>query len=136
MKTRVIVSALINRGDSYLFLKQNKPGGAYPDCLHIPGGGLEEGENPEEAVRREVREEVGLDLQDVRVFDFDWDVVDYKGERVQFVFLRFTAESVDGDAVAGSDAREVLWVPRELLGTQKHNEPSLRLLRRLGLLPV
>ena len=34
----------------------------------IPGGFLELGEQPDEALRRELREEIGLELEDVEVF--------------------------------------------------------------------
>ncbi len=44
MNRRIIVSCFIKCKDKYLFIKQNKKGGAYQDCLHIVGGGLEENE--------------------------------------------------------------------------------------------
>jgi 8-oxo-dGTP diphosphatase len=133
-KSRLIVSCLVRDGDRYLFITQNKPGGAYPDTLHIPGGGLEDGESPAEGAAREVREEVGLEITNVEAFDFDWDIVDYKGEPTQLVFLRFTADRLSGEAIAGSDAKEAIWVDRSELADHPHNPPSQRLLRKLGLI--
>lgn len=134
MRSRYIASMLIERDGQYLFIRQNKPGGAYPDTLHIPGGGIDEGETPIDAAIREVEEEVGLKATDVDPVDFDWDVVDYKGYPTLLVFLRFIGKVHDGEAVASSDAKEVIWVPEAELAKHPHNPPSLRLLKRLKLL--
>lgn len=40
----------------------------YPNCWTLPGGRVEEGESVEQAIRREVKEELGLDLRDHNVF--------------------------------------------------------------------
>lgn len=34
----------------------------YPGCWDLPGGHIEEGESPEEAVQRECREELGIEV--------------------------------------------------------------------------
>lgn len=38
----------------------------YPDCWDLIGGHIEAGETPEEAVRRECREEIGVEIQEFR----------------------------------------------------------------------
>ena len=61
---RTIVSALIFSKDGKLLMgkKDPKKGGVYADFWHIPGGGVEEGETLEQALKREVAEEVGIDI--------------------------------------------------------------------------
>jgi len=61
---RTIVSALIFSKDNKVLMGRKDPikGGVYSDCWHIPGGGVESGQSFEEALKREVREEVGIDI--------------------------------------------------------------------------
>ncbi|MEK7540488.1 MAG: NUDIX hydrolase [Patescibacteria group bacterium] len=61
---RTIVAALIFSQDNKLLLGRKDPskGGVYLDCWHTPGGGVDEGETFEQAMTREVLEEVGLDI--------------------------------------------------------------------------
>lgn len=134
MKRRLIVSCLIKCKDKYLFIKQNKEGGAYQDCLHLVGGGLEENETLEEAIKREVEEEVYISLENPKPFDFDSDITMYKGEMTQLIFLRYTAEIKDFAGYPDSDAKEMVWLRKDELLQYKHNEPSMRFLRKLGLI--
>ncbi len=134
MNKRIIVSALIKCKDKYLFIKQDKKGGAYQDCLHIVGGGLEDNETLEEAIKREVLEEVHIPLKEVVPFDFDSDITMYKGEMTLFIFLRYTAEIEEFTGYADSDAKEIFWLAKEDILKYKHNEPSMRFLTKLGLI--
>ena len=61
---RNIVVGMIWSSDGRLLLGKKDPhgGGVYPDCWHLPGGGIEYGESHHEALRREIKEEVGIDI--------------------------------------------------------------------------
>lgn len=61
---RTIVSALIFSNDNKILMGRKDPlkGGVYSDCWHLPGGGVDEGETLERALRREVFEEVEIDV--------------------------------------------------------------------------
>ena len=60
-KFRVAVAAMIFDDKGYILLCEHTYRKFHP--WGLPGGGLEYGENPEDGVRREVREETGLDVQ-------------------------------------------------------------------------
>jgi 8-oxo-dGTP diphosphatase len=53
-----------DEGKFLLYLRDNKPGIPFPDHWDLIGGHLEEGETPEEALVREVKEELDIDLKE------------------------------------------------------------------------
>ena len=57
-----------DRGEILLYLRDNKPGIPFPNHWDLIGGHVEEGETPEEALIREVREELDFELRDYRFF--------------------------------------------------------------------
>lgn len=56
-------NALIEKNEKYLMIEEGKE--HVKGTLNIPGGGVENGENPVEAVKREVKEETGLEVTEV-----------------------------------------------------------------------
>ena len=67
--------ALIIKDEQILLIK--KCGGPYDGKLDLPGGTIEFCEKPEEALVRELNEEVGIEIKDYELFDansvaFEW----------------------------------------------------------------
>jgi ADP-ribose pyrophosphatase YjhB (NUDIX family) len=92
-RKRVAAGALIRDAEGRLLfvVPTYKPG------LEIPGGIVEEGESPAQACRREVAEEVGLDLRVGRLLVVDW--VPPQGVWSDGVLLVF-----DGGVLSAQDA--------------------------------
>ncbi len=57
-----------DKGEFLLYMRDNKPGIPFPGHWDLIGGHVEEGETPEQALVREVKEELGIDLEDFRFF--------------------------------------------------------------------
>lgn len=53
-----------DKGEFLLYLRDNKPDIPFPNHWDLIGGHVEEGETPEEALVREVKEELDIDLTD------------------------------------------------------------------------
>lgn len=57
-----VVTALIRKGDQVL-VGQRPPGHTLAGQWEFPGGKIEKGESPEEALKRELHEELGIDAE-------------------------------------------------------------------------
>lgn len=134
MKNVLVVAAMIKCKDKYLFIKQNKKDGAFQGCLHTVGGKIEEGETPEEAIKREILEEVNIKIKSVKALDFDSEITMYKGEKVQLIALRYFAEIDDFCGKPGSDAKEMVWISKDELLQYNQNPMTKRFLYKLGLI--
>src|SRR5665811_892648 len=53
-----------DKGEFLLYLRDNKPGIPFPGFWDLIGGHVEEGETPEQALVREVKEEFDIDLKE------------------------------------------------------------------------
>lgn len=58
-----VAAAVILRGDGQVLLAQRPAGKAYAGYWEFPGGKLERGESPRDALTRELREELGLTVR-------------------------------------------------------------------------
>ena len=72
MKTIEVVAAIIRKGD-YVFATQ-RGYGEWKDWWEFPGGKMEAGETPQEALVREIKEELDADISIGRLLDtIEWD---------------------------------------------------------------
>jgi len=123
------VGALIVEGGRVLLVQRGRP--PAPGKWSIPGGLVHVGESIRAAVRREVAEECGLDVEvHGLVGVVDRIVRDAEG-RVQYhyVLLDYLARPAGGTARAGSDARALRWAtPADLPGLDVTEglEPMMR----------
>lgn len=71
MKTVNVVAAIIFSGDRIFATQRGY--GEFKDLWEFPGGKIEDGESPEEALKREIKEELDADIDvDGFALDLEW----------------------------------------------------------------
>jgi 8-oxo-dGTP diphosphatase len=106
------VGGVVIDGDCVLLVKRALP--PRQGEWSLPGGLLELGESLADGVRREIREETGLDVDVGPVVEvFDRVHRDEAGRiRYHFVIVDFLCRVRGGDLRAGADAADARWVAR------------------------
>ena len=84
---QVAVGVLMQADDSFL-LTSRPEGKAYAGYWEFPGGKLEAGETVEQALRRELQEEIGITIQDCTLWKTER--IDYPHALVQLNFCKVT----------------------------------------------
>ena len=128
---RTTVSAVIKNTkiNKYLLVKQPATVGVYPGLWAIPGGGIEVGETMYEALIRECKEEVGLEIKSIMPLWFG-DAVrekhrpDGSHDTVYMIFLVFTCETDSDTVTIDHEAETYAWVDLNEISTYDLNPPT------------
>jgi ADP-ribose pyrophosphatase YjhB (NUDIX family) len=125
----VTVGGLIIDPDGRILLIRTHKWG---DRWGIPGGKIDEGEPMAAALVREVKEETGLDVTEVR-FEAAFDSINspefYKPTHM--VLLNFTCRTEGGAVTLNDEAQAHAWVTPEAALRYDLNAPTRRLIERV-----
>lgn len=109
----VSIDAVILRGSEVLLVQRGvEPQKGY---WGTPGGYVEWDESAEDAAVREVKEETGLDVTDVRLVAVHSSPSRHPRQVINIVFA---ATVSDGEPTSGDDALAVRWFPVDALPAQ------------------
>jgi 8-oxo-dGTP pyrophosphatase MutT (NUDIX family) len=124
-----------------------KLGGVYVDCWHIPGGGIEKNESQTEALIREIREEVSIDIENVKI---DGNTFKCSGEsektlknteervlvKMKFIDYKVVLNIISSKVKVKLNGEfvEYKWFDIDELKNIKHTPPSISLFKSYGYL--
>ena len=119
MRSIEVVAAIIRKGDKVFATQRGY--GEWKDWWEWPGGKMEPGESPEEALVREIREELDAEI-DIRKFlhTVEWDYPSFH-LRMHCYICTLAGEALhlnehEAASWLGADAlRSVRWLPADLV---------------------
>lgn len=103
-RLRVVVAAVVERNGAFL-LARRRAGAHLEGLWEFPGGGVEDGEHPADALVRELREELGVETTVGEPLTFA-----YHEDAERRVLLLFYRAAVRGEPL-GIEGQEVAWFP-------------------------
>lgn len=123
----VTVGALIFNAQGQVLLVRTAK---WSSLWGIPGGKIECGETAIEALRREIREETGLELRDIE-FVFVQDCINNREfyREDHFVLLNYSAKCEDDSRVVlNHEAQSFVWLDPDRARSLPLNQPTINLL--------
>ncbi|MEM2896168.1 MAG: NUDIX hydrolase [Candidatus Bathyarchaeia archaeon] len=126
------VGAVIKKKGYVLLVKRRYDPGK--GLWSIPGGLVELGETVQEAVKREVREETGLEVEVIKLIDVVDNIIkdDQKKVKFHYVLIDFLVSVKGGKCKPTSNASEIKWFkPHELTDYEVTNT-AINLLKKIG----
>ena len=122
-----IVAAAIIRRNDLILLSRRKPTAHLPNLWEFPGGKVEAGESLTDALRRELQEELGIDV--IVNDEYYATTHHYPTKSVELHF--FNCSIIDGEPRA-LDVAEFRWVKTNDLRSYEFPEADLELVERLS----
>ena len=112
MNVAIVAKSIVQDSDNrILILKRSLTDDIRPGSWDLPGGGVEEGEDPTAAVIREIQEEAGIEVQNVSpVFVCAQNDTKYR------ITIVYRASYVHGEIALSFEHDEYTWIsPKEFL---------------------
>ncbi len=136
----IVVSVIQNARGEYLICHKPSTRGVFPGQWALPGGGIEPGERMEAALRREVMEEVGLEITDIRSLFFKdgaYPKLYPDGHSVDtyMIFLLFACRAASERVQVGEEFDAYAWVKPGDLKNYDLNVESKGTFIQMGVYP-
>ena len=93
----VCANVFVRKGDKYLMLRRSPKKKWLPNILHPIGGKVDLNENPYVAAEREVAEEAGIKIKNMRLEAVILELVPVKRELYNWLIFHFTADYGSGE---------------------------------------
>jgi nucleoside triphosphatase len=139
-RQRVIVVGLVhNREGDYLICKMPPDRGVFPGQWGLPGGGIENDETVDMALRRELCEEIGIEVTEIEPLFFTDGLytktyIEGGKEEIYMIFLVFSCLATSRELKLNAEFEAYVWVSKSKLSEHNLNVETKKTFQRIGIL--
>ncbi len=122
----ICANIFIRKGDKYLMLRRSPLKKYAPNVIHPVGGKVDIGENPVQTAVREVKEEAGISVKNVRLEAVIQELTPIVDEPYNWLIFHFSADYDAGDVITTEEG-SLEWLSADQIKDEQLF-PSVRLL--------
>ncbi len=121
-----VAAGIIRNEFGQIYLAQRLEGQDFAQSLEFPGGKIDLGETPEEALKRELEEEAGIQV--LSAFPYEHFHFEYPTKIIEFFF--YLVEEWVGEPF-GREGQEGFWIEQSSLDEGQFPPANAKLIQRL-----
>jgi 8-oxo-dGTP diphosphatase len=126
----LVTGAIIPKKGRILVAQRHNDSRFEPDKWEFPGGKVDFGEHPEQALKRELKEEMGIDIETGPIYDVLSHVYNNEGDIRHVVLLFYICMITEGEP-RPLDCQDLKWIEKKEMGNLTFVEGDLPLVEQI-----
>lgn len=135
MKTKILLIAIVRKGNKVLLRKKPKGSSPYRETWYLFGAELSSNKNPEKILQETLKKQAGINIKLVENLGWDIEIKkDYDNIKKLFVYLDTLCKYVSGKPTPSKGIERLEWIPISRLSDYDLVPPSKKLFKKIGYL--
>ncbi|HEY4518233.1 MAG TPA: NUDIX domain-containing protein [Candidatus Paceibacterota bacterium] len=110
----ICANIFVRKDGKYLLLKRSPNKKYAPNVIHPIGGKVDQGENPYTAAKRELLEEAGIKVKNMRLEAVNMEIKPVKGEDENWLIFHFSGDYESGELLTTEEGEFVFIDPKDV----------------------